>query len=407
MRIRSITCFVNPRWPLDNEALKEIGALAQKARTAFETAGYTVQSIRLASTPFPYLLADLGKAPVVEFACKLEQAAQALGFDYVSLGPALPSHPESYAAIPAALAATRTVFCGGMMTSPEGISLAAVKACAEVIRQAATISPDGFANLRFAALANVPPGTPFFPAAYHMGEKPTLALAMEAADLAVEAFVQAATLAEARARLRRAIEYHAHRLNIIGCTVAHAAVIPCGGIDFSLAPFPQATRSLGEALERLGVPALGLHGSLAAAAIIADTIDQAHFVRTGFSGLMLPVLEDSTLAGRAADNHLTLTDLLLYSAVCGTGLDTIPLPGDASAEQLAAVLLDVAALAQRLDKPLTARLMPIPGKKAGDLIHFDFPYFADSRVMALRAEPPLGLLAGSETLSLTKRSREV
>jgi uncharacterized protein (UPF0210 family) len=94
----------------------------------------------------------------------------------------------------------------------------------------------------------------------------------------------------------------------------------------------------------------------------------------------------------------------MYSAVCGTGLDTLPLPGDASVEQLQAVLLDLAALAQRLEKPLTARLMPVPGKRAGDLTGFDFPYFANSRVLALKAEPLSGLLVGEETIALQRRN---
>ena len=83
-------------------------------------------------------------------------------------------------------------------------------------------------------------------------------------------------------------------------------------------------------MERLGVPRLGEHGSLAAAAILADTMDQADFLRAGFSGLMLPVLEDATLARRAAEGSLGVKDLLLYSCVCGTGLDSVPLPGDTS-----------------------------------------------------------------------------
>ncbi len=403
MKIRSITYFLNPGWPIDTDALAAGGALIQKARLAFDKAGYTVQSARLASTPFPLVLPGLEVERVAEFACEMERAAKVHGFDYVALGPALPEYPDSYPAIPAALAATEAVFIGGVMTTPEGVSLAAVKACAEVIHRLSTVTPDGFANLRFAALANVPAGAPFFPAAYHQGNVPTLALAMEAANLAVDAFTHAADLTSGCNNLRRAIEYHAHRLNVIGCTLAHEAVIPCGGIDFSLAPFPEAAQSLGEALERVGAPALGLHGSLAAAALIADTIDRARFVRTGFSGLMLPVLEDTTLAARAADGSLTVTDLLLYSAVCGTGLDTVPLPGDTTPEQLAAVLLDLAALAQRLDKPLTARLMPLPGKKVGDPTHFDFAFFCDSRVMALRAEPLAGLLAGDETFALARR----
>ena len=90
--------------------------------------------------------------------------------------------------------------------------------------------------------------------------------------------------------------------------------------------------------------------------------------------------------GGAAEGRLTVKDLLLFSAVCGTGLDTIPLPGDTSTGQIAALLLDLSALALRLDKPLTARLMPIPGKKAGDPTNFNFDYFANSRVMRLEAE---------------------
>jgi hypothetical protein len=158
-------------------------------------------------------------------------------------------------------------------------------------------------------------------------------------------------------------------------------------------------------MERMGVPKTGLHGSLAAAAILTEAIERANFPRTGFSGLMLPVLEDAVLARCAAEGTLTVKDLLLYSAVCGTGLDTVPLPGDTSAEQIAAVLLDLSALALRLDKPLTARLMPIPGKKAGDPTGFDFDYFANSRVMALEAETLKPPFSTSEQFELRPRGK--
>ena len=111
---------------------------------------------------------------------------------------------------------------------------------------------------------------------------------------------------------------------------------------------------------------------------------------------MLPVLEDAVLAQRAAEGVLSVKDLLLFSAVCGTGLDTIPLAGDTSIEALYAVLLDLSVLAHRLDKPLTARLMPIPGKQVGDPTHFDFAFFADSRVMALEAGALHGPLGGTD-----------
>jgi uncharacterized protein (UPF0210 family) len=153
-------------------------------------------------------------------------------------------------------------------------------------------------------------------------------------------------------------------------------------------------------MEHLGVPKVGKLGSLTAAAIIADTIDKAEFPHTGFSGMILPVMEDATLAARAAEGILTIKDLLLYSTVCGTGLDTVPLPGDLTPDQLVGVLLDVSVLALRLDKPLTARLMPIPGAKAGDPTHFDFPFFANSRVMSLDSSSLEGGLSGNENLSI-------
>lgn len=405
MKIRSITYFLHPGCPLDESVLRQAGDFMASARPAFEAAGYTVQTTRLATVPFPDIMPALTADRLIEYARVLEEAALALGFEYVSLGPALPDRPESYPLIPEVIAATQAVFLAGLMTLSEGgVSLKAVRSCAEIIQKAATITPDGFANLRFAALANVPAGAPFFPAAYHASRRPAFALATEAADLAVEAFSQAGSLEQGRHNLVQTVETHARQLNRVAQDLSLKFSATFGGIDFTLAPFPQEALSFGTAMQRLGVPLLGGHGSVAAAAILADTLDRADYPRVGFNGLMLPVLEDATLAKYAALGTLTIKDLLLYSAVCGTGLDTVPLPGDATAEQLYAVLLDLATLAQRLNKPLTARLMPIPGKKAGDPTGFDFAYFANSRVMALEAQPLTGLFSGDETFFLRPRT---
>ena len=298
---------------------------------------------------------------------------------------------------------------GFMDSHNGGIELQAVRACADVIQQSATISPDGFANLRFAALANVPSGSPFFPAAYHAysltgdPQPSSFALATEAADLAVDAFSGAQDIEDAQHKLIALLNEHAKVLEKVSDSLSEQNDVVFGGIDYSMAPYPVAERSIGAAMERLGVPAVGMHGSLAATAILTNSIDLAVFKRTGFSGVMLPVLEDSTLAARAENGVLGITDLLLYSAVCGTGLDTLPLPGDTNSGQIAAILLDLAALALRLDKPLTARLMPIPGKAPGDLTSFDFEYFANSRVLSVSAEPLQNFLAGDGVIELQKR----
>jgi uncharacterized protein (UPF0210 family) len=406
LKIRSITYLCDPQYPMDAGCIESARAFVTKARQAFVCAGYEVQTARMATIPFPHLLPDLRPETAIPYAQALEQMAAEAGCSYVSLGPALPEALDSYALIPQVLAHTENVFFSGVIAAPGaggGISLPAIRACAEVIHHAATLDPNGFGNLYFCALANVPPGGPFFPAAYHGGGAPRFALATEAADLAVEAFTHANTLAEARQNLLASVEMHAQTLARVSEELDARLGVAFGGLDLTLAPYPTEAQSLGTAIERLGVPAVGLHGSLAGAAFIADTLDRARYPRVGFNGLMLPLLEDSTLARRAEENRLSLKDLLMYSAVCGTGLDTVPLPGDVTVDALAAILLDVAALSQRLAKPLTARLMPVPGKQAGEPTTFDFPYFSNSRVLAVEAEPLHGMWAGDERLHVGPR----
>jgi uncharacterized protein (UPF0210 family) len=400
MKIRSITYFCNPNYPLDEKVLQKAGEFLAQARSAYETAGYEVQTVRLATIPFPELLGEEHISKLPELTSHLDTIAQGLKIGYVSLGPALPEMPRSFEVIPDAIFVSKNVFFSGKMAdTTRGVDLSAARACAEVIVRCASIEPNGFANLQFAALANVNAGAPFFPAAYHDSDRSMFSIATESADLAVQAFENAGTVEEARGNLIHEIEKHSKRLT----EVAKSLNYRFGGIDFSLAPFPSEAQSLGTAFEKLGVPRIGGHGSLLAAAILTEAIDRAKFLHTGFSGLMMPILEDAILAKRAAEGTLTIKDVLLYSAVCGTGLDTIPLPGDTTAEQITPLLLDLCALALRLDKPLTARLMPVPNKKAGDETNFDFAFFAPSRVMHLDSEGLTGSLAGTESFPLSSR----
>jgi uncharacterized protein len=404
MKVRSITYFCNPGWPLEDSKIEHAALFLAEARAACEAAGYQVQSTRLATVPFLQMLGADRIAETPRLAEKMAAAIQAVGIAYASLGSAQPELMDSYAVIPEAIAAAQTIFFSGVMADTRfGISLPAVQACAEVITRCAPITPDGFANLRFAALANVKAGSPFFPAAYHNQDEPMFSIATEAADLAVKAFTNTRSITDGQWTLASEIEKRAKELARVGDALNQRFSIVFGGIDFSLAPFPSEAVSIGAAMERMGVPAAGQHGSLAAAAILTEIIERARIPGTGFSGLMLPVLEDSVLARRAAEGTLTVKDLLLYSAVCGTGLDTLPLPGDTSAGQIAALLLDLSALALRLDKPLTARLMPIPGKKAGDATDFNFDYFVNSRVMALEAGPLKAPFAETRRFTLAPR----
>ncbi len=405
MKVRSVTCFFDPRSSQAYRHLDTLSALALDAVSLYGAAGIEVQTTRLATVPFPLLYQTEDLPAAVHLAQTLETDAAERGFTYLSLGPALPAYPASFELVVPILAATRNVFLTGMIATPsEGLSLPAARACAQIITQAVSLEPEGFANLRFAALANLNAHGPFFPGSFHAGERPGFALAVECADLVLDAFRKSPTLADARQRLVTVLEDQASALTARAVHLSQQYNLDFYGIDFSPAPYPQDWCSLGAAIEQLGPSALGLSGSLAAAAFVADSLDRGRWLRVGFNGLMLPVLEDSRLAKRAAEGTLTLKDLLLYSAVCGCGLDTVPLPGDATAEQLTGVLLDMGALALRLNKPLVARLMPVPGKAAGDATGFDFEFFANSRVLALDAAPLQRGLAGDESLAIKPRS---
>lgn len=401
MKIRSITAFL-PTSPSLEESLATAGEFLAHARRAYEAAGYEVQTVRAAGAPLARLLDR--EQPVEDWAAGLEQQAVAAGVDYLSVGPIRPGDGlQADRLLPALLDATERVFATVSLTDGHRVDLGMARAAARCIVALAPIRENGFGNLRFAALARVPAGVPFLPAAYHDGGAPCFALALESADLAREAFAATATLDESSRRLTSAVEEQATALQAVADRLELEQSHRFAGCDFSLAPFPRDEDSIGATLESMGLRAAGGPATTLAASLLTSALDRASFRKAGFNGLFLPVLEDDRLARRASEGSLALEDLLLASAVCGTGLDTVPLPGDVRAEELVPSLLDLAALALRLDKPLTARLMPMPGRGAGDELRFDFPFFAAGRVMPLRRRPLEGRLAGEAAVELLPR----
>lgn len=399
MKIRSITSFFTP----NQHNLEPLAAFSRELQANIEKASFEIESTRLATPPsITWLKGSIEEQ--IHTIQELESLIKLHGWAYLSIGPAIPQHPEAYAHIPDLLAATSDVFFSALISDKHAVYPPAILECAQIIQTVSKISPNGFANLRFTALANVSPYAPFFPAAYHEADLPAaFSLAMECADEAVSAFSNANSLDEARDNFLFNLEGKAAQLLPICQSSAAKHGVLFKGFDFSPAPFPEDWCSLGKAFELLGLQHIGGSGSLAAAAYIADSLDRGKWQKVGFNGLMLAVLEDSVLAARAADGVLSIKDLLLYSAVCGTGLDTIPLPGNTTSEELTGVLLDLATLATRLGKPLTARLMPIPGKNAGERTEFDFGYFANSRVMKLDVQTIQTPLISAAQIQLNPR----
>ena len=295
--------------------------------------------------------------------------------------------------MPSLLLAAQNVFASVQVGDAQGggVSLEAIRAAATCVKALAAGTADGFGNLRFAAAANCPPHVPFFPASYYAedernGGGPEFGLALEEADLAVQAFEGARSHEEARENLLGLLVEQGERAAQV---CAELGADRTGGSRGSLRSRPPTFTGLDISL--------GSPGTLAAAAFFTGVLKEARrkLPTTGYSGLMLPALEDQTLADRAAQGLVTLDTLLLMSAVCGLGLDTVPLPGDISLRQLERIILDMASLAVRLDKPLTARLLPVPGKRAGDPAEWpDFPFFARGQVMAVADAGEGGLFGG-------------
>jgi len=404
MKVRSVTYFAPLTYPFDEKRIAAVGAFLKSARQALEDAGLETQTLRLATPPFTEVLGDPRATHIVGMAQELEAACVEQNIDFLSIGPVIADQPGTPLApiyrLPDVLSHTERVFATVALASAgRGINLAAVKASAEVIRDVARATPQGFGTLRFAALANCPPGSPFFPAAYHDGGPPRFAFATEAADLAVTAFSQANTLEEARRNLVEAFETAAARLVTVADQLADGHGLDFGGIDFSLAPFPNPAVSIGAAIEGLGIDHFGGSGTLFGAAFVINCLRQVSFPRCGYSGLMFPVLEDSVLAASTENRLYGIDSLLLYSTVCGAGLDTVPIPGDVSVNELAGILLDVATVAITLNKPLSARLMPVPGLNAGQRTAFDFEYFANARVLPVKSSGISQLLGQNEFIS--------
>jgi uncharacterized protein (UPF0210 family) len=404
MKVRSITSFYDPREENSTEVLEKLRILSEKLNRKISADVMLVQSMRLATVPFPSFLPFNEQDRSIEQVIGMEENSRHMGWDYLSLGPALPTQAETYGLIPHLLAATRNTFLSAFISDAQFLYPAAARAAARVISQNAAIEKDGFANLRFAALANVGPHAPFLPAAYHKsGNPPAIAFAMECADVVVDAFQSAPNIDKARETLLEKLDKAAKEITKIFKELTTGKGIDLAGFDFSPAPYPVDGCSLGAGVEAVGIDHIGGNGSLAAVAIIANTLDQGTWKKAGFNGMMLPLLEDSRLSKRSIQEQLGLHDLLLYATLCGTGLDTIPLDGETTDEQLTSILMDVATLATRLGKPLTARLMPIPGKKAGDLTDFEFEYFSRARILSVSGQTLDPRRFGEDPIPLSPR----
>jgi uncharacterized protein (UPF0210 family) len=226
------------------------------------------------------------------------------------------------------------------------------------------------------------PYGPFYPGAYHTGAGKQFSIGLEAANVVQEVFARThGDFGVSIAELTKQLTVHAKVAESIGLRVAASKSWTFMGVDPT--PAPLADVSIGAAVESYTGARFGSSGTMTAALIITTAVKAVPVKQIGYSGLMVPVMEDKLLARRWGEGAFNTDSLLAYSAVCGTGLDTIPLPGDISEDQLARIFGDVASLAWKWHKPLSARLQPVKGKKAGDQTDFSDPYLFNTTLHAL------------------------
>ena len=384
--VRTITAFINLDRSQYQLQIAETSKLLGYAKTVFESRGYTVETLRIVTQPFPEYTKGLSTDEAIRFFKNLDGLADQYKFS-LAIGPAYLAGRDGDAQadlLAAILQNTKFIFGSLVVTNDNGINWPAVNAAARVMKKLSETTEHSEGNFHFAINANVPPYAAFFPGAYHTGFGHQFSIGLASAGLLNSAVQNAPDLAVARRQIQDTFYTAAFDVEDLALRVDREQGWTYMGLDLSPASSREA--SIGAAIEAISKQPLGSSGTLTAVGVITSALKEIGARRTGYSGVMLPVLEDPILAERWNQGRLSLDALLSYSAVCATGLDTIPLPGDTTVEDLARIIGDVATLSVKWNKPLSARLLPVAGKLPGDRTEFTDPYLINATIRPLASK---------------------
>jgi uncharacterized protein len=382
-KIRAITGFVRLNPPAFEKQVSDALAVLRKVKAAFEASGYQVESVRLTTQPLAELVAGMSDDEALRFLSSFNQMAVKWNFD-PNVGPAMmrdSDDPRIMHLLEGLLASPTRINASAIIADQDGIHWKTIRRSAELVKHVSQSSRKSQGTFNFAVTAMLKPLGPFFPGSYHVGPGNQFAIGLESANVVQRVFAKdKGNVDAAIADLTSALTTHALVADEIGKRVAAETGWTFVGIDPT--PAPLGDVSIGAAMESFTGARFGSSGTMAAARIITTAVKAVPVTQVGYSGLMVPVMEDKLLAQRWADFTYNTDSLLAYSAVCGTGLDTVPLPGDISVEQIERIFEDVASLATKWNKPLSARLQPIAGKRAGDQTDFDSPFLFNTTIHA-------------------------
>jgi uncharacterized protein (UPF0210 family) len=371
-KVRAITGFITIDAKSYPAQIEETVRFLSQVRESVKSAGYDVAGIRISTQPFPDYTNGLSRADALKLLRGIGDLAGKLHFA-PNIGPAMSKDTDSTRPVDLLteiLATPGNSLNANIVTASEdGIHWNAVRQTARIIKSVGERSPHGQGNFNFAAIAMLKPYGPFYPGAWHPGGgSRSFAIGLEAANVVMDVFAREHDPRTAGKALTEALAVHARAVEAAAMKAAAGSGWTYAGIDPT--PAPGGEVSIGAAIEAYtGVP-FGSPGTETASGIITRAVQAVPVKQTGYSGLMIPVLEDSVLTRRWTEGTYGLDSILAYSAVCAGGVDTVPLAGDTSEDAIARIVGDVATLAFKWNKPLAARLLPSPGKKAGELTEF-------------------------------------
>ncbi len=385
-RVRTITAFIalekdQSQWA---EKIKSISLSLGKLMSQIEAKGYQVQTLRIVTNPFGEYLDTTSKESVLKDMGTLKDILAHPDMPKVRIRFAI---GEAKTAEELALASDMindygdlSNICFNVEADEIGVpNYEKTLLAAKTIKSIAENTPGGLGNFNFTVNYNCPEYIPYFPASFHSGEgKDSIVLGFESPDLLLAALDSVPNdlprnqfLSAAYYAMSKALQHHVDQVVTIAKKFAKEQNLPFIGIDSSAAPSKDCG-SLVDVFKALGVEYFGAAGSVEISALLTrvfKSIDNVDLL--GFSGLMLAATEDAGLARDAIAGKYDIRTFLTNSAVCGIGLDTIPIEGDTSVEKMAAIMQDTGTLAYRLKKPLTVRIFPVPGKSEGEVTEFE------------------------------------
>lgn len=365
--------------------------------------GIPVINKRIAVSPMSQVLEGLGEDAFIEVARAMDDAAAEVRIDLLGGFTALaqrgftPGGRNLLLALPGILSETRRICASvNVASSQAGVNVDALLLAAEQIRAIAdrTSAEQGFGAAKLVVFANIPPNNPFMAGAYLGAGEPECVLNIGVSGpgvvkRAIERLLQKRPDAGLH-DIAEEIKIQAFRVTrvgeLIGREVSGLLGVEFGIVDLSLAPTPRVGDSVGEIFNAMGIRRIGEPGTTTAVALLNDAVKKGGLFASssvgGLSGAFIPVSEDQALAAAAEDGSLTVEKLEAMTAVCSVGLDMLLVPGDTSAATLASLMSDEMVIGVVNNKTTACRIIPVPGKKAGQKVSFG-GLFGESVVMPL------------------------